>query len=68
MPTERHQEVELTGGTANQGLVVRVGDTVRRPWRPTTPATHALLRHLERGRVRRRATRCSASTTGAARC
>ena len=40
-------EVELTGGTANQGLVVRVGDTVRRPWRPTTPATHALLRHLE---------------------
>ena len=47
MPTERHQEVELTGGTANQGLVVRVGDTVRRPWRPTTPSTHALLRHLE---------------------
>lgn len=41
-------EVELTGGTANQGLVVRVGDTVRRPRRPTTPATHALLRHLER--------------------
>jgi hypothetical protein len=47
MPTEPGQEVELTGGTANQGLVVRVGDTVRRPWRPTTPATHALLRHLD---------------------
>lgn len=47
MSTEPHPEVELTGGTANQGLVVRVGDTVRRPRRPTTPATHALLRHLE---------------------
>jgi hypothetical protein len=47
MPAEQRPEVELTGGTANQGLVVRVGDTVRRPWRPTTPATHALLRHLE---------------------
>ena len=46
MTTEPGPEVELTGGTANQGLVVRVGDTVRRPWRPTTPATHALLRHL----------------------
>jgi Ser/Thr protein kinase RdoA (MazF antagonist) len=40
-------EVPLLGGTANQGLVHRVGDTVRRPMRPTTPATHALLRHLE---------------------
>ena len=39
-------EVVLLGGTANQGLVVRVGDTVRRP---ATPAgVHALLRHLER--------------------
>jgi hypothetical protein len=47
MTTEPGPEVELTGGTANQGLVVRVRDTVRRPWRPTTPATHALLRHLE---------------------
>jgi hypothetical protein len=47
VPTERHHEVELTGGTANQGLVVRVGDTVRRPWRPTTASTHALLQHLE---------------------
>jgi hypothetical protein len=41
-----HREVPLQGGTANRGLVVRVGDTVRRPWRPTSPANHALLRHL----------------------
>ncbi|HZI97956.1 MAG TPA: phosphotransferase [Actinomycetales bacterium] len=40
-------EVPLAGGTANTGLVVRVGDTVRRPLRPTSAATHALLRHLE---------------------
>lgn len=38
----------LLGGTANRGLVVRVGDTVRRPLRPSSPATHALLEHLER--------------------
>jgi hypothetical protein len=36
----------LHGGTANRGEVVRVGDTVRRPRRSTSPATHALLRHL----------------------
>ena len=41
-----HREIPLHGGTANRGLVVRVGDTVRRPYRPTSPATHALLRHL----------------------
>lgn len=40
-------EVPLLGGTANRGRVHRVGDTVRRPLRPTTPAVHALLRHLE---------------------
>jgi hypothetical protein len=28
--------------------VVRVGDTVRRPLRPSSPATQALLEHLER--------------------
>lgn len=39
-------EVPLHGGTANRGLVVRIGDTVRRPARPTGAATHALLRHL----------------------
>jgi hypothetical protein len=41
-------EIPLPGGTANRGLVVRVGDTVRRPARPTGASTHALLRHLER--------------------
>jgi Phosphotransferase enzyme family len=41
-------EVPLPGGTANRGLVVRIGDTVRRPARPTGAATHALLRHLDR--------------------
>jgi hypothetical protein len=40
-------EIPLHGGTANRGRVHRVGDTVRRPLRPTSPATHALLRHLE---------------------
>ena len=38
--------VPLPGGVANQGRVVRVGDTVRRPLRRTSRATHALFRHL----------------------
>ena len=38
----------LRGGYTNDGQVVRVGDTVRRPWRATSPATGALLEHLER--------------------
>ena len=41
-------EVLLHGGITNAGLVSRVGDTVRRPGGPTSPATHALLEHLER--------------------
>ncbi|TDW15307.1 phosphotransferase [Kribbella kalugense] len=45
MPAE--VETELLGGTANRGLVVRVGDTVRRPLRASSTATHALLQHLE---------------------
>jgi hypothetical protein len=36
----------LFGGTANRGLVVRVGHTVRRPAAPCRAATHALLAHL----------------------
>lgn len=40
-------EETLVGGTANRGLVVRVGDTVRRPLRQHSASTHALLRHLE---------------------
>lgn len=40
-------EVPLHGGNANRNLVTRVGDTVRRPLRPTSAATQALLEHLE---------------------
>jgi Phosphotransferase enzyme family len=36
----------LPGGTANRGLVIRVGDTVLRPTAPCWRATHALLAHL----------------------
>jgi hypothetical protein len=43
-----HVEVALRGGFTNAGLVTRIGDTVRRPQRPTSGATHALLKHLER--------------------
>jgi hypothetical protein len=38
-------EEVLEGG--NLSVVVRVGDTVRRPMGPWTPAVHALLRHLD---------------------
>jgi phosphotransferase family enzyme len=38
-------EVALFGGNISGG-VVRVGDTVRRPAGPWTPAVHALLTHL----------------------
>jgi Phosphotransferase enzyme family len=41
-------EVLLIGGLTNAGLVTRVGDTVRRPRRPNSPSTWALLDHLER--------------------
>lgn len=39
------QEIPLEGGSVS--TVVKVGDTVRRPVGPWTPAVHALLRHLE---------------------
>lgn len=41
-------EVPLAGGVGNGGLVVRAGDTVRRPVGPQTKAVEALLKHLER--------------------
>jgi hypothetical protein len=41
------REVALPGGFTNAGYVTRLGDTVRRPSRGTTPATKALLEHLE---------------------
>ena len=43
MPAEREEVL----GSATQAAVVRIGDTVRRPAGPWTPAVHALLRHLE---------------------
>jgi hypothetical protein len=46
--TDPLHEVPLEGGIANRGRVVRVGETVRRPLRPTSRATHALLQHLGR--------------------
>lgn len=39
------KEMPLIGGNMSSG-VVRVGDTVRRPAGPWTPAVHALLGHL----------------------
>jgi Ser/Thr protein kinase RdoA (MazF antagonist) len=41
----RQKEVPLSGGNVSVG-VVRVGDTVRRPSGPWTPAVHAFLDHL----------------------
>jgi hypothetical protein len=45
--TPDQHEVVLPGGIANRGKVVRIGDSVHRPQRTTSPATHALLQHLE---------------------
>jgi phosphotransferase family enzyme len=42
---QQEREQALAGGNATSG-VVRVGDTVRRPAGPWTPAVHALLAHL----------------------
>jgi hypothetical protein len=42
------REVPLPGGFTNAGRVVRLGDTVRRPRRPTSAATKELLDHLEK--------------------
>jgi hypothetical protein len=45
-PLAIRDEIVLHGGITNAGLVSRVGDTVRRPQRPTSAATKALLDHL----------------------
>src|SRR4051812_25384367 len=45
--SDGEREIVLVGGIANQGAVVRVGDTVRRPIRPASPAIRQLLAHLE---------------------
>ena len=47
MSSEADVEEPLPGGMGSGGAVVRVGATVRRPWRPETPAVHAFLDHLE---------------------
>jgi Phosphotransferase enzyme family len=47
-PSQGPQELELTGGIANRGLVLRVGNTVRRPGSTANAGVHALLHHLER--------------------
>lgn len=39
----RPEEQPLSGGNATEG-VVRVGETVRKPWGPTTAAVHELMR------------------------
>ena len=45
MHPEQHEETPLHGGNDSAGIV-RVGNTVRRPIMPWTPATTALLTHL----------------------
>jgi len=45
-PWGAHSPQGLVGGTANRGLVIRVGETVLRPAAPCRRATHALLGHL----------------------
>ena len=47
MPDGCVEEI-LPGGLTNEGRVTRVGSTVRRPRRPTSTASWALLDHLER--------------------
>jgi hypothetical protein len=42
-------EEPMPGGVGNGGAVVRVGDTVRRPVGPYSPATRAFLEHLAAG-------------------
>ena len=39
-------EGELLGGGNVAAAVLRVGDTVRKPWTPATPFVHEFLRHL----------------------
>ena len=51
--TERCPEVRLEGGTSNRGLVVRVGDTVRRPATRHSPLARAVAVHLEAAGFRR---------------
>ena len=47
-PADGEEEIALAGGMGSDGQVVRVGDTVRRPWRPESDTVHAFLDHLHR--------------------
>jgi hypothetical protein len=47
MSDDSAAEIPLTGGRSSAAGVVRVGDTVRRPPGPWTPAVQAFLAHLE---------------------
>ena len=49
MSSGAEPEIQLVGGLANAGKVVRVGDTVRRPWKQSTPAVDHFLSYV-RGR------------------
>ncbi len=46
MESDDGAEIALAGGMGSGGLVVRIGDTVRRPWRPHTASVQAFLIHL----------------------
>jgi hypothetical protein len=59
-------EVPLEGGVANRGLVMRVGDTVRRPQRPTSAATQAAWRSIGRDAASASAMEPSTSSSAAA--
>lgn len=45
-PADPDAEIPLAGGMGSGGLVVRVGETVRRPQRPHTTSVNAFLDHL----------------------
>lgn len=45
---DAHRGEEALGGGNASGTVVRVGDTVRKPWRPTTDRTVDFMRTLRR--------------------
>jgi hypothetical protein len=47
MRGDSEQEIPLAGGRSSAAGVVRVGDTVRRPSGPWTPAVQAFLAHLQ---------------------
>jgi hypothetical protein len=57
-------ETPLSGGNMSSGLV-QVGNTVRRPAGPWTPAVHALLSHLHEAGFHVHPARSASMSTGA---